>query len=119
MKLTSIAIQSFNMDSMEAFYREAFGFSFRDVAVGGMTCRFGQSGGLELKLVPMREASDFEGFPSHQPGFEVDDIGRIVEIAVRCGGRSMGEPVEGPDGRLHAGIRDPDGNTIELYRRDG
>lgn len=52
--------------------------------------------------------------PVHQPGFEVPDVARAVAIAVRHGGRVQDAPVD-RDGRVHASIRDPDGNTIELY----
>jgi catechol 2,3-dioxygenase-like lactoylglutathione lyase family enzyme len=50
----------------------------------------------------------------HQPGFDVPDVGRVVEIALRHGGRVQDAPAREGDG-VHAAVRDPDGNTIELY----
>ena len=112
--LRTLAIQANRMEPMTAFYREAFGFQFRNVDVGGLACQFGVLDGLELKLVPIRSSTDFENFPIHQLGFEVDYLAEVLASAERHGGRIQNEPVRNGD-QLHAAIRDPDGNTIELY----
>lgn len=114
--LTSLALRVHHLDRMTAFYTEAFGCRFREVETFGISSRFAQIGGMTLKLVPIRKEADFEGFPSHQPGFEVDDVERVLRLAVEQGGRQEGEIVR-QAGRVHAAVRDPDGNTIELYSR--
>ena len=114
--LRTLAIQANQMDPMTAFYREAFGFQFRDVDVSGLPCRFGRLEDFELKLVPIRANTDVESFPIHQLGFEVDRVSEVIASAERHGGRLQNEPVRDGD-RLHAAVRDPDGNTIELYER--
>lgn len=112
--LSSIAIRVHNVDAMTGFYSEAFGISFRDVDTFGMTSKFGEIGSVTLKLVPIRDETDFEGYPVHQLGLCSVDVERLVEIAVKHGGRLEGEIVR--DGtKISAAIRDPDGNTLELY----
>ena len=114
-KLTTVAYRVHNQQAMVAFYTEAFGARFRAVDTGGLRSQFGEVAGLTLKFVPIRAAADFENFPVHQLGFEVADIDRVIAIALKHGGRVQDKPVRDRD-RVHASIRDPDGNTIELYR---
>jgi catechol 2,3-dioxygenase-like lactoylglutathione lyase family enzyme len=80
-RISSVAVRVHRIAEAEAFYAEAFGVRFRDVDLGGLCCRFGDLGAVTSKLVPLRDASDFEGYPVHQIG----------------------------------AVRDPDGNTIEIY----
>ena len=102
---------------MVDFYREAFGVRFRVVDTFGVASRFGDLDGITLKLVPIREAADFVGFPDVQLGLEVEDVQAVIEIARRYGGRQEGE-VGREAGFIHAAVRDPDGNTLELYQRE-
>ena len=113
--LSSVALRVHNMDRMVAFYTEAFGGKFQEVDARGIRSQFGEVGGFTMKLVPIRDAADFTNFPVLQLGFTVDDIKAVVALAVKHGGRQEGETAK--DGsRLHAAVRDPDGNTIELYQ---
>lgn len=112
--LESLALRVHDMDAMVAFYSDALGFRFRPVQTGGLSSMFGERDGLTLEFVPLRRAVDFEGFPLHQPGFRVADVEAVARVAERCGGRREGQ-VTTTGGRVHAAVRDPDGNTIELY----
>lgn len=114
--LRTIAIRVYDTDAMLAFYREAFGVRFREVETFGVLSRFGELGGVTLKFVPIRESADFVGFPSHQLGVDVDDVRATIALAVEHGGRQEGE-LHVIDGRLSGSVRDPDGNTLELYER--
>ena len=114
-RLSTIALRVHHMDQMVAFYSKAFGAVFREVDTFGLKSQFGEVAGLTLKLVPIREAADFEGFPSHQLGFEVEDIQEVIKLAISLGGREEGELLNN-NGNLHAAVRDPDGNTLELYQ---
>ena len=100
--LSTLAIQANRVDSMAAFYPQAFGFQFRNVDVHGLPCRFGERNGLELKLVPIRSSPDFDSFPIHQLGIEVDRIADVIALAERLGGRVQDPPIRDGD-RLHAG----------------
>jgi catechol 2,3-dioxygenase-like lactoylglutathione lyase family enzyme len=113
--LRSVALRVHNMDAMRAFYREAFGVIFRPVDTGGLASHFGEVNGVTLKFVPIRAAADFTGFPVHQLGFGVADIESVAALAEKHGGRRESRPVR-DGGRLHAAIRDPDGNTVEVYQ---
>jgi catechol 2,3-dioxygenase-like lactoylglutathione lyase family enzyme len=112
--LTTVACRVHHMDAMVAFYAEAFGARFRVVDTHGFRSQFGELPNVTLKFVPIRDAPDPDGFPIHQLGFDVPDVAHVVESALRHGGRVQDAPVR--DGaRVHAAVRDPDGNTIELY----
>ena len=86
-KLESIAIQACRINEMVAFYTEAFGGQFQKMDVGGLACWFGKAAGLTIKLVPFRDAVDFEGYPHHQLGFRVPDVGAVIACAIKHGGR--------------------------------
>lgn len=112
--ITSLALRVHNTDQMLKFYAGAFGVQFREVDARGIRSHFGELGGITLKLVPIRDGSDFEGFPVHQPGFTVGNIYEVIALAVKHGGRQEGTVIQ-TGKRRHAAVRDPDGNTIELY----
>ena len=112
--LTSIALRVANMDAMLAFYSQAFQIRFREVDTYGIRSQFGEMNGVTLKFVPIRDDVDFKGFPIHQPGFTVPDVQAVIDIALKHGGRKEGQTLQ-VDGKTQAAIRDPDGNTIELY----
>lgn len=113
-KLSSIAFRVHNLDAMLAFYSEAFQVEFQEVDTYGIRSQFGDVDGVTLKFVPIRESDDFKNFPIHQPGFIVPDVEAVIAIAVKHGGRQEGQTLRA-DGRVQAAVRDPDGNTIELY----
>jgi catechol 2,3-dioxygenase-like lactoylglutathione lyase family enzyme len=114
--MNSVAVKCANLQPMIDFYTRAFGGRFEKVDIGGLECHFGQVAGLTLKLVPGRESSDFEGYPSHQLGFEVDNIDEVNAIAEACGGAIENAKVRQGD-FAYGCVRDPDGNTIELTQR--
>jgi len=112
--ISSIAYRVYNMDAMLKFYSEAFQVTFREVDTYGIRSQFGEINGVTLKFVPIRESDDFKGFPVHQPGFVVPDVEAAVALALQHGGRQEGQILR-VDGKTQAAVRDPDGNTIELY----
>ena len=105
MHITSIALRVCQMDAMVAFYSEAFNVEFENVDTSGYPSRFGTINGIVLKFVPIRDEVDFENYPIHQLGFSVPDIEKVIEIALKHGGKTEGKTA----------VRDPDGNTLELY----
>lgn len=115
--VTTLAIRVHHMDKMTAFYREAFGFKFREVNTQGIQSQFGTNGRLTLKLVPLRDAADFEGYPSHQPGIAVQNVEAVIALARKYGGRQEGDLLRKDGKVVGAAVRDPDGNTVELYLR--
>jgi predicted enzyme related to lactoylglutathione lyase len=115
--LASIAIRVYRTQAMVSFYSEAFGLFFREVETGSVRSQFADMGSVTLKFVPIRQEIDFEGHPVHQMGFTVEDLERTMSLAVKYGGAVGDEPIR-QKGHRHASIRDPDGNTIELYSVD-
>ncbi len=113
-KISSIAFRVYNMDAMVAFYSAAFQVEFQEVDTYGVRSQFGDVGGVTLKFVPIRESDDFKSFPIHQPGFVVTDVEAVIDLAIKHGGRQEGQTVR-TEGKTQAAVRDPDGNTIELY----
>jgi catechol 2,3-dioxygenase-like lactoylglutathione lyase family enzyme len=99
---------------MVSFYSEASDIRFREVETFGLRCQFGEIDGITFKLVPLRDTVDFEGYPLHQLGFHVPDVAAVVDLAQRHGGRAEGD-IRREGETTHAAVRDPDGNTIELY----
>jgi catechol 2,3-dioxygenase-like lactoylglutathione lyase family enzyme/uncharacterized protein YciI len=109
--IRSIAIRCANLEKMKGFYAEALGGRFRVVQASGLRCYFGDVNGMTLKRVPQREQADFERSPTHQLGFAVADVTGTIKLALKHGGK-----LEGQANEEHCSVRDPDGNTIELYR---
>lgn len=112
--ISSIAFRVHNMEAMMNFYSEAFQVQFREVDTYGIRSQFGDVNGITLKFVPIRDDTDFKGYPVHQPGFVVEDVEAVVALAVKHGGRQEGQTIRN-NGKIEAAVRDPDGNTIELY----
>jgi predicted enzyme related to lactoylglutathione lyase len=113
-QLASLAFRVHNMDAMTAFYNEAFQVQFREVNTSGFVSKFGELNGITLKFVPIRDEADFEDYAIHQPGFRVPDVEKVIEIALKHGGKQEGSVTRNDTG-VQGAIRDPDGNTIELY----
>jgi catechol 2,3-dioxygenase-like lactoylglutathione lyase family enzyme len=53
----------------------------------------------------------------HQLGFVVPDVEAVIALALQHGGREEGKLIR-KEGRIEAAVRDPDGNTIELYSEE-
>jgi catechol 2,3-dioxygenase-like lactoylglutathione lyase family enzyme len=113
-RISSVAIRIANVEAMMDFYSQAFGAQFREVATYGIHSQFAEVGGITLKFVPIRDEADFKDFPVHQLGFIVTDVEAVIALALQHGGRQEGKTLY-VDGKVQAAIRDPDGNTIELY----
>jgi predicted enzyme related to lactoylglutathione lyase len=99
------------------FYSEAFGVQFHEVDTYGIRSQFGEVEGVTLKFVPIRQDTDFKGYPVHQPGFNVAEVEAVIALALKHGGRQEGQTIR-VDGKVQAAVRDPDGNTIELYSEE-
>ena len=112
--ISSLAFRVSNLDAMLKFYSEAFHVQFHEVNTYGIRSQFGEMAGITLKFVPIRDEADFKNYPIHQLGFTVSDVEKVVALAIQYGGRQEGKLIKTED-QIQAAIRDPDGNTIELY----
>ena len=112
--LSSVAMRVANMEAMLNFYSQAFGVKFHEVDTFGIRSQFGEVQGITLKFVPIRDEADFENYPVHQLGFIVSDVEAVIALALQHGGREEGKVMRNGE-KTQAAVRDPDGNTIELY----
>lgn len=87
---------------------------FREVDTYGIRSQFGEANGTTLKFVPIRDEADFNNYRVHQLGFIVPDVEAVIALALQHGGRQEGKVIWNA-GKAQAAVRDPDGNTIELY----
>ena len=115
--ISSVAMRIANMEAMLDFYSQAFGVKFREVNTFGILSQFGEVDGITLKFVPIRDEADFKNYPVHQLGFVVPDVEAVIALALQHGGREEGTLIR-KQGRIEAAVRDPDGNTIELYSEE-
>jgi catechol 2,3-dioxygenase-like lactoylglutathione lyase family enzyme len=112
--ISSVATRVANMEAMLNFYSQAFGVKFHEVETYGIRSQFGEVNGITLKFVPIRDEADFKNYPVHQLGFIVPDVEAVIALALQHGGREEGKVIRN-EGQTQAAVRDPDGNTIELY----
>ena len=105
------------MDAIVNFYSASFHVQFREVDTYGIPSQFGEMNGIILKFVPIRDDADMEGYPVHQLGFAVSDVAAVTALALQHGGRQEGKII-GSGSKIRAAVRDPDGNTIELYSEE-
>ena len=112
--LSSVALRVANMDAMLKFYSQAFGVKFHEVDTYGIHSQFGELNGITLKFVPIRDEADFENYPVHQLGLVVSDVEAVIALALQHGGREEGKLIRNGT-KVEGAVRDPDGNTIELY----
>ena len=112
--LATIAVRVHHLEAMVAFYSHAFQVRFHEVTTAGFRSQFGELNGLTLKFVPIRDDVDFADYPVHQLGFNVPDVESVLSLAQQYGGRQEGEVLRHGN-QVQAVVRDPDGNTIELY----
>lgn len=117
--LQSIAIRVHDLPAMCRFYAGVLGATFSEVEIApGLLAQFGRAGPLLIKLVPLRDAQDFEGFPVTQLGFAAADPVACRSRALELGGRAEGQPA-GDGASYHCAVRDPDGNTLEIFAAQG
>ena len=112
--ISSVAFRVYNLEVMLKFYTEAFQVQFREVDTYGIHSQFGEVNGITLKFVPIRDSADFEEYPVHQLGFTVGDVDAVIALALQYGGQQEGQIIR-TEGKIQAAVRDPDGNTLELY----
>jgi catechol 2,3-dioxygenase-like lactoylglutathione lyase family enzyme len=113
-RISSVAMRVANVEAMLDFYSQAFGVKFRAVNTYGILSHFGEVNGMTLKFVPIRDEADFKNYPVHQLGFVVSDVEAVIALALQHGGREEGKLIRNGT-KIEGAVRDPDGNTIELY----
>ena len=114
-RLTGVTIAVDQLQPMADFYSEVFGAMLSPQAFGAATLYSGTMAGLSLQLCPKEVAGVEARQNIHQLRFTVPDVAATIAAVVAAGGRQEGEPAS-VRGTLHAAIRDPEGNSIELVQ---
>jgi predicted enzyme related to lactoylglutathione lyase len=100
-----------NMDQMLAFYTHTFDIQFLEMEMYGGKLYTGKWGGLKLLFCPATIAQNTAKQNRHQLDIVVVDLDKKIEIAVKYGGKLMGQIAETETSR-RVGVFDPDQNSI-------
>ncbi|MEM7457666.1 MAG: VOC family protein [Planctomycetota bacterium] len=106
------------VDDMEAsvkFYSNLLAAEFEDVELAGFTLKNADTGSFEILLCPRELAQVHEDINNNtvQVRFVIEDVESAHERGLADGGTEISAPAES-GGRVQSGLRDPDGNSIEL-----
>ena len=112
-KLT-IAVDS--MEAMVSFYAAILDVEFSPVEMFGETLYAGHFGALELLMCPRELAQVRAETNSVQARFLVPDVDQAYQRGLERGGTTITAPAL-MEGSLHAALRDPDNNSVELKQQ--
>jgi predicted enzyme related to lactoylglutathione lyase len=102
-----------DMDEMCAFYAGVLGASFERIEMFERTLYTATVDGVDLLLCPADLAGVEAETNTVQVRFVVADVDAAYQAGLMQGGVHLTEP-EQSEGRRHASLRDPDGNSLEL-----
>jgi predicted enzyme related to lactoylglutathione lyase len=111
MNLTRITVAVTHMPEMVAFYNAVLDTHL----VAAAPFYRGNLAGIDLLFCPNQIAGVEAKQNRQQFRLEVDDLSAVLQRVKENGGQILNEGEE--SGRRLAGIRDPDGNTLELVQR--
>ncbi len=103
------------IDETRNFYGAVFGVDFMPLELAGYQLYSGKLGKMELMLCPSELAGVNTDINSIQLRFVVDDVRAALAKGLASGGTLISDVAE-VDGRLHASLRDPEWNSLELIQ---
>jgi len=112
-RVAAITLAVKNVAPVQAFYEAVLGVEFSVRRVAGFDVAEAEVSPLKLRLVPRALADVHAEENLHQLTFVVPDAQRAKSAALAHGGTLAGEP-QVTAGGVRWGVRDPDGNSIEL-----
>ena len=112
----TLAIQ--DMEACKLFYGLTLGIEFSPLEIQNFTLYSAITPGFELLLCPRELAQVDNSITNNtvQVRIRVSDIQNTFDKAIRHGGQEIQPPQKAGEIIL-AGIRDPDGNSLELVQR--
>ncbi len=110
----TIAVGS--MEAMVTFYAAALGIELTPREMFERTLFMGRFGDVELLLCPRDLAGVDAAVNTIQLRFLVGDVAAAFARGVDAGGVPLNAPTL-LEGAMHAALRDPDGNSLELRER--
>lgn len=112
--LSGITIAADRLEDMARFYERVLGVSISRQVWSGLTIFAGTVSGIEIRLFPKQAVGITARQNLHQLRFRVSDVDAALAEAEQAGGTREGNPASSGTYRF-ACVRDPDGNTVELY----
>ena len=118
LSIDKITLAINDMEACREFYSEMLGLEFVRLEVQDFTLYSASTQGFELLLCP-RELAQVDNSINHntlQVRIKVSDIQNTFDKAIRHGGQAI-QPPQRSGSVILAGIRDPDGNSLELVQQ--
>ena len=107
-------LSTFDIQSAKSFYRQCFGWNYKEVDEGYMSCLAQERAAAGLYTMPEKFQS--MGMPSFWMSYiQVDELEEIVRLAERHGATVEFNSQPAPGGGLIALIRDPAGAGFTCY----
>ena len=116
--LVRIVLAANDTDACARFYTALLGIELEAAPVGDLKFFDGRLGSLALRIFPASIAGIEAKDNRHQLGFRVADLRGTLARALAAGGTmDEGWEVVPMQKGLTVALRDPDGNSIELFER--
>lgn len=103
------------MEENMRFYEAILDTTFSSFSMAGFTLYTTHVGAFEFMLCPKELARVDANINTVQLRFVVPDVAGSYEAGLATGGAELTAPAE-IEGRLHASMRDPDGNSFEFVQ---
>lgn len=114
-KIDKITMAVGDMDAMRHFYASTFGIQFHPFTLAERELFTGQLGEMEFMLCPKDLAGVDANINTVQIRLVIDDVETAYHTGLNSGGSNL-SGVQEIEGRLHASLRDPDGNSLEIIQ---
>lgn len=101
------------MSETKRFYSSLLGVKFEPIEFAQRTLYSAKIGGIELLLCPKDLAGVDATINTIQLRFVIEDVKGSYTRGLENGGTALTAPQE-MEGFLHASLRDPDGNSLEI-----
>ena len=116
--LVRIVLAAKDPDACARFYAALLGMTFQAIPMGDLRFHDGRLGSLALRIFPASIAGIEAKDNRHQLGFRVEDLRAALARGLAAGGtQDAGWEVQSGAGGATVALRDPDGNSIELFEK--
>ena len=116
--LVRIVLAARDTGACARFYTALLGVEFTAAPMGDLQFFDGRLGALAIRIFPASVAGIEAKDNRHQLGFRVPDLRGALARALAAGGTmDPGWEVQTLPNGLTVALRDPDGNSIELFQR--
>ncbi|MBI2133463.1 VOC family protein [Candidatus Woesearchaeota archaeon] len=120
-KVVHFEVPADNLERVQKFYKECFGWKITDVSAPGMEYFMIHTVETDDKGMPMHPGAINGGFMKRtdEKGpiivVNVDSIDKSLDLVKKAGGIVLSEKVKVGDMGLYARFRDPEGNVMAVW----